>query len=187
MDEDGLADMADGFGGGHDTDSKIRIMHDSRIGSYGVMALVLASLARTGLLIAATAHFGAAALVLIIALAHAGSRFLPSLQLAVTPVSPHAKLASLTGHGGILRLLAGLAIWGVPMGFLFGWATTCFSALLCFVMAISIAKLAQRQVGGLTGDVMGTTIILGEMLFLAAVLISVQLPVTGFGQGLFGV
>ena len=54
-------------------------------------------------------------------------------------------------------------------------------------MAISIAKLAQRQVGGLTGDVMGTTIILGEMLFLAAVLISVQLPVTGFGQGLFGV
>jgi adenosylcobinamide-GDP ribazoletransferase len=185
--EDGLADMADGFGGGHDTDSKIRIMHDSRIGSYGVMALVLASLARTGLLIAATAHFEAAALVLIIALAHAGSRFLPSLQLAVTPVSPHAKLASLTGHGGIPRLLAGLAIWGVPMGFLFGWATTCFSALLCFVLAISIAKLAQRQVGGLTGDVMGATIILGEMLFLAAVLISVQLPLTDFGQGLFGV
>ena len=46
MHEDGLADMADGFGGGRDVESKIRIMHDSRIGSYGVMALILGSAAR---------------------------------------------------------------------------------------------------------------------------------------------
>ena len=39
MHEDGLADMADGFGGGRDTEAKIRIMHDSRIGTYGVLGL----------------------------------------------------------------------------------------------------------------------------------------------------
>jgi adenosylcobinamide-GDP ribazoletransferase len=186
MHEDGLADMADGFGGGHDAESKIRIMHDSRIGSYGVMALVLASLARAGLLIAASAQFAGMALVLIIALAHAASRFLPCLQLAIAPVSPHAKLASLTGHGGSLRMLAGLAIWALPLGFLFGWAAACSAALLCSVMAMGVAKLAQRQVGGLTGDVMGATIILGEMLFLASVIIIVELPLTNFEQGLFG-
>jgi cobalamin synthase len=53
-------------------------------------------------------------------------------------------------------------------------------------MAMGVAKLAQRQVGGLTGDVMGATIILGEMLFLASVIIIVELPLTNFEQGLFG-
>ncbi|MBC9180481.1 adenosylcobinamide-GDP ribazoletransferase, partial [Pseudoroseomonas ludipueritiae] len=40
--EDGLADTADGFGGGRDRARKLEIMRDSRIGSYGVLALVLA-------------------------------------------------------------------------------------------------------------------------------------------------
>ena len=42
MHEDGLADLADGFGGGHTRERKLEIMRDSRIGSYGVVALVLA-------------------------------------------------------------------------------------------------------------------------------------------------
>ena len=40
--EDGLADTADGFGGGRDRAAKLEIMRDSRIGTYGVIALVLA-------------------------------------------------------------------------------------------------------------------------------------------------
>ena len=39
--EDGLADCADGFGGGQTKDQKLAIMKDSRVGSYGVLALVL--------------------------------------------------------------------------------------------------------------------------------------------------
>ena len=39
--EDGLADLADGFGGGRDRDDKLAIMRDSRIGSFGVLALLL--------------------------------------------------------------------------------------------------------------------------------------------------
>src|SRR5437763_523525 len=39
--EDGLADTADGLGGGKDRDHKLAIMRDSRIGSYGVLALML--------------------------------------------------------------------------------------------------------------------------------------------------
>ena len=74
----------------------------------------------------------------------------------------------------------------MPLGFLFGWAAACSAALLCSVMAMGVAKLAQRQVGGLTGDVMGATIILGELLFLAGVIIIVELPLTNFEQGLFG-
>src|SRR5690242_14714362 len=39
--EDGLADAADGFGGGTSRDDKLRVMRDSRHGSFGVVALVL--------------------------------------------------------------------------------------------------------------------------------------------------
>ncbi|MBO6957023.1 MAG: adenosylcobinamide-GDP ribazoletransferase, partial [Rhizobiales bacterium] len=39
--EDGLADCADGFGGGRDRDRKLEIMRDSAIGTYGVLALIL--------------------------------------------------------------------------------------------------------------------------------------------------
>ncbi len=48
--EDGLADVADGFGGAQKISDKLRIMHDSRIGSYGVLALVFSIALRTGAL-----------------------------------------------------------------------------------------------------------------------------------------
>src|SRR4029450_13138448 len=46
--EDGLADVADGWGGGRTREDKLRIMRDPRLGSYGTIALVLALLARAG-------------------------------------------------------------------------------------------------------------------------------------------
>ena len=98
--------LADGFGGGKDVVSRIKIMHDSRIGSYGVMALILASLARVGLLMAAALNATGLTLVLLLALVYAAARFLPVLQLSIIPVSPHARLASLTGNGGVWLLIS---------------------------------------------------------------------------------
>ncbi|CAM5346981.1 Adenosylcobinamide-GDP ribazoletransferase [Aquamicrobium terrae] len=44
--DDGLADLADGFGGAHDRETKLTIVRNSSIGSYGVMALILSMLLR---------------------------------------------------------------------------------------------------------------------------------------------
>src|ERR1700736_3174921 len=44
--EDGLADVGDGFGGGRDREKKLAIMRDSRIGTYGVLALLVSSVAK---------------------------------------------------------------------------------------------------------------------------------------------
>src|ERR1700761_6834116 len=44
--EDGLADVADGFGGGGDREKKLAIMRDSRIGTYGVLALLVSFVAK---------------------------------------------------------------------------------------------------------------------------------------------
>src|SRR5690606_6449481 len=44
--EDGLSDVADGFGGGRTRDRKLEIMRDSRIGAYGASALLMSALIR---------------------------------------------------------------------------------------------------------------------------------------------
>ncbi len=50
--EDGLADTADGFGGGTTRDRKLEIMRDSRIGTYGALAVLLALMIRVGAIVA---------------------------------------------------------------------------------------------------------------------------------------
>ena len=44
--EDGLADVADGFGGGRNSESKLEIMRDSRLGTYGAMILLVSFAAK---------------------------------------------------------------------------------------------------------------------------------------------
>src|SRR3954471_7155843 len=69
--EDGLADVADGFGGGATRVRKLEIMRDSRIGTYGVVALILSFMLR----VCAVAELAddQAVLTALIA-AHAGGR-----------------------------------------------------------------------------------------------------------------
>jgi len=175
MHEDGLADMADGFGGGRDVESKIRIMHDSRIGSYGVMALILASAARLGLLMACLEVLSEVQLVMFLALVHAASRFQPVVQLSVFSISPHASLATLTGQPGPVRLAAAALIWLLPLLWLTDAATVLLMAVPTSALALWIGSLAMRQVEGLTGDVMGATVIIGEIALLCCWISMVQL------------
>src|SRR5208282_3251017 len=80
--EDGLADVADGFGGGATRERKLAIMRDSRIGAYGAVALVLALIVRVGALSAALAHgFSSAAGALVIAAAVSRAGALAPLAL----------------------------------------------------------------------------------------------------------
>src|SRR3954470_16025626 len=69
--EDGLADVADGFGGGATRDRKLEIMRDSRIGTYGVCALILSIVLR----VSALTNLGDTGLVTIVLIAaHAAGR-----------------------------------------------------------------------------------------------------------------
>ena len=74
--EDGLADVADGFGGGTTRERKLEIMRDSRIGAYGAIALALALILRVGALAAALdGGFwrGSLSLILVAALSRAAA------------------------------------------------------------------------------------------------------------------
>jgi adenosylcobinamide-GDP ribazoletransferase len=157
--EDGVADVADGFGGGRTREDKLRIMRDPRIGSYGTIALVLALLARAGALVTL-----ADPLQVMTALITAGAvsrAALPPVMIGL-PQARSGGLAALAGRPHPLRATAAALIAGLAAVALLGPSAP--AALLAgAVGALAVALLARRQVGGYTGDVLGAVQQLAEI------------------------
>ena len=162
--EDGLADMADGFGGGRDAQAKLAIMRDSRIGSYGTLALLLCCLLR----IAAIAAIGAR-LQVCAALVVSGALSRAAIVLVLVLLKP-ARLEGLaSGLHPIPRLPASLALAlavAAPVLLLRPPVAlaACAGALLT---AFATAVLARRQIGGHSGDVLGACSVLVECVVLS--------------------
>jgi adenosylcobinamide-GDP ribazoletransferase len=162
--EDGLADTADGFGGGRDAGHKLTIMRDHRIGSYGTLAITLALLTKAG----ALASLEAQAWPALIA-AHAISRAVLGGLLAGLPPARSDGLARLIG-----RPSHGAATQAAALGVCVIVLTTADLAQAALIIAVAgatiwaVGLLAWRQVGGVTGDVCGA----GQQAVEAAVLIA---------------
>jgi adenosylcobinamide-GDP ribazoletransferase len=161
--EDGLADTADGFGGGLTRERKLAIMRDSRSGAYGLLALIFSVGLRTAAL-AALALPGAATAALVAA--HAGSRAaLPALMRALDP----ARADGLGAAAG--RPEEGATLWALGIGVVvvllaLGLGAG-FWALLFAAGAVALTgALARRQIGGYTGDVLGAAQQAGEIVML---------------------
>ncbi|MEG3617110.1 adenosylcobinamide-GDP ribazoletransferase [Magnetovibrio sp. PR-2] len=161
--EDGLADVADGFGGGRSIAKKLEIMKDSYIGTYGVLTLILV----VGFKVTTLGSFngpGLAAGALVGA--HVLSRAaLPLMMSLMTPARegglgtaagiPTRDDAIVTAIIGVLVVLLTLGLWP---GLL--------ASILAAAVAVVMGWTAKRQIGGFTGDVLGAT----EQLIEAAVL-----------------
>jgi adenosylcobinamide-GDP ribazoletransferase len=151
MHEDGLADLADGFGGGRDRAQKLAIMRDSRIGSYGVVALILA-LAFRAAGIATLAEAGSA-IAALIGIAAASRAVLPAALVLMPAARSDGLGQSAAGDDPATALIAG------GIGFLcllpLGFGTAIFTAFAMGLAALILAGIAMRQIGGQTGDVMG--------------------------------
>ncbi len=167
--EDGLADCADGFWGGHTRERRLEILKDSRVGSYGVLAMIFAMGLRWSLL---------AALLTVAPLALIAAAMLSRASMAVLMARlPFAREDGLANHVGrppqVAALLAvGLALLGgcIFAGF---WVGLLVAGLVVATVA-SVAALARAKIGGQTGDVLGMGQVLGEiaaLLTLAALLI----------------
>jgi len=168
--EDGLADTADILGG-RGRDARLKIMQDSRIGTYGTLALGLCVALRIAALAMLAAHVAAAALIA----AHAGGRF---ISLNVMNVVPYAGdvAASKVGHATdrlrASEFACALAFTLIACGALVAttpWWTGCAAALVAAALAIGVARLATRLIGGITGDVLGAIEQLSHLGILLAV------------------
>jgi len=164
--EDGVADIADGFGGGNTRERKLEIMKDSRNGTFGVVALVMVLLARWAA-IAAVGASGNALFALIAA--HAASRALiPGFMQSVRPAKPGGLSAGIGAISGNVSLAA--AGLGVLALLLLGSAAAVAAIISLALLFAAMKWLTENQIGGQTGDVLGALQQAGEIvvLFVAA-------------------
>ena len=161
--EDGLADTADGLGGGLTREKRLAIMKDSRIGTYGTVVLLTALALKVACLAVMSPWTGAVALLT----AHVCGRIVPVVAsrlvpyagetegAKVSPVVPSGRrLAFAVASGLVLALLIPV----VPMVA----ALAAGTAGACWMLA-----KAQKLIGGQTGDVLGAS----EQVFEVAVLL----------------
>jgi adenosylcobinamide-GDP ribazoletransferase len=160
--EDGLADTADGFGGGNSRERKLEIMRDSRIGTYGVCALAISLLLRWSAL-AAIAQPAAVALALVAA--HAAARAPLPLFMRLVPPARSDGLAAGAGAPPLASAVAAGAIGVVVLGVALGPAAAVVTLLLVLA-GLFMGWLSMRQIGGQTGDVIGALEQINETLIL---------------------
>lgn len=154
--EDGLADCADGFGGGRGRARKLEIMRDSRIGSYGALALVLCFGFRWQGLALLAADGGAVLALIALGIASRAGLGLALLLLPAARGDGMGKSAA-----GVSGAAAGVA---VALGAAALLALGAPAAILWIgLVQAGFGWLALRQIGGQTGDVLGALVILGEI------------------------
>jgi adenosylcobinamide-GDP ribazoletransferase len=152
--EDGLADTADGFGGGHSREQILLILRDSRVGSYGATALCLSLLARLVLIsslpLAHVTQYLIAAHVLCRWTTLPLSHFMPAAREGDGQGN---RIAQLTSRSS---LLFGTLFSFALVGYLLRW-----QALVPIIAALLVtllsARFYMRKIGGVTGDCFGAT------------------------------
>ena len=149
--EDGLADCFDAFGGAYTRDDVLRIMHDSRIGAFGAIALVVA-LALKWQTLAALPPMRAVWLMIA---AHAASRtFAISYLLTLDYVRAEGK-AKPVAQRMSYAAFALAAMCGLPWLFWPDWKAGCVCVAVLVVMRFFIGRYFVRRIGGYTGDCLG--------------------------------
>lgn len=153
MHEDGLADTADGLWGGWDRITRLKIMKDSQIGTYGVLALGIFLALRMAAL---AVIFGAGTVILPLVAAALISRAAMVAVMAALPGARDSGLGHSTGRPS--NSTAGLAILVALVGAVLclGWGGV-IAAICAAVVAVFVAMIARAKIGGQTGDILGAT------------------------------
>ncbi len=150
--EDGLADLADGLGGGRDRDAKLAIMRDSRLGSYGGLALILSVLFRAGALAALNDPVAATA-----ALAAAGATSRAAMPVLMTSLPSARADGVAAGHGPVAgRVAVTAVVLAITLSLvLLGLGRGLAALGIGLGAGMLLALVVRRQLGGYTGDALG--------------------------------
>jgi adenosylcobinamide-GDP ribazoletransferase len=173
--EDGLADTADGFGGGRSVEKRLAIMKDSRIGAYGALALAFGVALRVTALAEMPLWSGAAALIA----AHAAARITPAFVMNALPYAGDTAAMKVSYSDAPvstndLRFALIVVVCAlVPLAFISILSVTS-GLLLGAAFAAAIALWARRLINGYTGDVLGAVEQMFEIGFLLGIAAIVQ-------------
>lgn len=164
--EDGLSDVADGFGGGHSREQKLTIMRDSRVGTYGVAAMIFSILARTAAVASLEEPAAVAAALLA---AGALSRWGMVPVMAMLPAARNEGLSAAAGRTSGAQIAGSSAVAFLVTWLAIGFGAAVIVAILGFAAMLLMASIAKKQIGGQTGDVLGATAQIVEITALVAI------------------
>jgi adenosylcobinamide-GDP ribazoletransferase len=167
--EDGLADFLDGFGGGRDKDSILRIMKDSHIGTYGVIGLMFYFL--LFYLFLSAFPLGTACVIILMAdpfcklIASLVVRFLPYARTAES-----SKSKVVYGKASVAAFLVSCLFGLLPLMLIpnIKWLMALLFPILMFVYLI---RLMRTKISGYTGDCCGAIFLLCELSFYTGIII----------------
>ncbi|NQX79855.1 MAG: adenosylcobinamide-GDP ribazoletransferase [Hyphomicrobiaceae bacterium] len=165
--EDGLADFCDGIGGGCSVEHRLKIMHDSQIGTYGTLALILSFALLLSLIEELWYSLDAWHFLLVLISAKAISRSSSVLLFIFLLPARDDGLAVFFGRPGRVNLILTM-IWPLCVAFtILGLKA---AALTCgaLTMTLIVALIAYKYLGGYTGDVLGASIYLSLIASLTA-------------------
>lgn len=167
--EDAISDFCDGFGGGYGKEMILSIMKDSRIGTYGAVALILLFFSKFFIL----TEVNTAKIPLLLIAAHAFSRLNPVfLIFSSRYVSSNdtAKSKPIGKKASYARLFIAIAFGVLPLIFL-SWVFMPFVFFVEFMLLFLFRAYIHKQIGGYTGDVLGALQQISEVVFYLTFLI----------------
>ena len=166
MHEDGLADTSDGFWGGRTIERRLEIMRDSRIGSYGVLALSLSVLARWTAL---SALFATGSIWVPLLVAGATSRAVMPIAMHLLPNARDDGLSHGTGRPDRQTVWIGLALTSLVVLLLTGTGLL-WIALVTAAALAGMIQISRQKTGGQTGDTLGATQQVCELAVLSTMI-----------------
>jgi adenosylcobinamide-GDP ribazoletransferase len=161
--EDGLADTADGFGGGETREQKLEIMRDSRTGAYGVCALAMSLLLRVGTLASfADTHLVVWALIA----SHTAARATMPVLMWLLPPARNDGLSFQSGRPAGESVAAAVGIAFIVLLFCLYPGRGVVASIVLIAAIALMAWLSTRQIEGQTGDALGALEQVSEILVL---------------------
>jgi len=155
---DGLADAADGLFGGGDVARRLEAMRDSRVGSFGLVAVALVLLGD----VAALAAMSPARAIVALVIAGAVSRWALLLVVAALPYIRESGLGvAAGGRHRLFDLVLGSAITVIVC--VLDWRRAVVAVVVALLIAAVVALIARRRIGGATGDVYGAIAELSQL------------------------
>jgi len=168
--EDGLADAADGLFGGYTKERRLEIMRDSRIGTFGGIALVLSLALRWQALVV----LGPSIAAWVLPAAHAGARFSSLLLARALPYgregAPNKPIAD--GIGAVEATVGGAVTAAALLAWVIagGPIAPALAAIASALVIVGCGRLFAARIGGITGDCLGAA---NQVVEIAILLVAV--------------
>ncbi len=165
--EDAVADYFDAFGGGWTKDDILRILKDSRIGSYGATSLIMALILR---ILTIACLDGILFQIVVITASASIGRLATVISVGILkPLESREGLAKEAGHNAKISDVIIAALLILPVFVIWGYLTPIKMLISLVVIAVLLAivlRKINKLIGGITGDCLGMICYMAQIIVL---------------------